>query len=248
MSQQTEPVIESLWAIVPAAGAGQRMQSDTPKQYLPLDGIPMLQRTLDALLGAVPSLNCVVALSANDEQWGTIPASHYEHVYTIIGGETRSESVLSGLNYINAKDSSNPWVLVHDAARPLVAKSDIVNLIESVVEHNAIGGLLAVPAQDTLKRSGDSATAKVEHTVERSNMWQAQTPQMFRAQTLSDAMAKAKENNIVITDESTALEYQNEHPLLVKAQQPNLKVTRHTDWLLADSLVKAHRKRTDGDS
>lgn len=231
--------LDELWAIVPAAGHGVRMHADVPKQYLSIDGVAMLQRSIDALMAAVPDLKCVVALSQDDASWQSIPASTHSAVKTVIGGETRAESVAAGLKYIVERDSNNPWVLVHDAARPLVSVSDIERLLEAVIPANKVGGILGVPVQDTLKRSNGAQIASIEHTVERANMWQAQTPQLFRAASLLNAIQLADKHNISITDEASAMEYVDEQPVLVEALSPNFKITRETDRLLANALAEA---------
>lgn len=228
---------ELSWAIVPAAGFGQRMRLDTPKQYLNLAGIPILQRSIDALLDAIPQLNCIAVLADDDSEWSRLSASCYARMHTVTGGATRADSVMAGLRYVIENDDTNPWVLVHDAARPLVNKEDIVRLVDAVIPNNEVGGLLAVPVQDTLKHEKGVSSPRVDRTVERVGLWQAQTPQLFRAQTLLDAMVSARTEQAVITDESSAMERVHQYPVLVEALHPNFKITRETDRALAERLL-----------
>ncbi|MFK7892012.1 MAG: 2-C-methyl-D-erythritol 4-phosphate cytidylyltransferase [Granulosicoccus sp.] len=222
-----------LWVVVPAAGQGLRFGAELPKQYLRLAGLPMLQHTLSRLL-SIPGLTGLVAVIArDDDNWQGIHARHDERVHTSTGGFERADSVASGLQYILQKTTPNSWVLVHDAARPLVALSDIRRLTTTVYNSGAVGGLLATPVQDTLKRADNYCC--VDQTIDRYGLWQAQTPQMFRAGQLYEALLAADQ---VVTDEASAMESAGYEPQLVEALQPNFKITRPMDMKLAEALLR----------
>ena len=222
-----------------------------PKQYLPLAGKPVLQHTLDTLL-AVPQLDAIVVVTAeNDSYWPTLAISEHKKIHTIPGGATRADSVLAGVNYVcenrDSESTEDIMVLVHDAARAMTALSDIEQLIDRVSTAPEHGGLLAVPVQDTLKRAqGPTVLA----TVNRENLWQAQTPQFFRAHDLLDALT-SNHNAIVageITDEASAMEKTGRTPVLVESQYPNFKITRPNDFVLAEALLVTHKKCSDKES
>ena len=221
-------------ALVPAAGAGSRMQSDCPKQYLPLHGEPLIAHTLRALARESRIAQIVVVVSPEDAYWETYDWSEWQGRLRVLrcGGETRAQSVLNGLNAL-ADLSDDTWVLVHDAARPCLPREALSRLIDAV-QHDAVGGLLAVPVADTLKRA--DVDGRVDTTEPRAGLWQAQTPQMFRYGLLKRALlATGKE----ITDEASAIEQLSLSPLLVEADSRNLKITRPRDLQLA-SLILEH--------
>lgn len=231
-------MIDQLWVVVPAAGSGERMGKDIPKQYLAIGEHSMLQHTLSRLLLIEAVTGIVVSLSDTDAHWPSVAAGSDPRVHTTIGGLTRADSVLAGLRFILAEAPDSNWVLVHDAARPLVALSDIRRLTDAVYNSGAIGGLLATPVHDTLKRA--DAYCCVERTVSRQKLWQAQTPQLFRVGELHEALQKAGFAGTPaesITDESSAMENMGHEPLLVEALQPNFKVTRPADLALASLLL-----------
>ncbi|NNC54412.1 MAG: 2-C-methyl-D-erythritol 4-phosphate cytidylyltransferase, partial [Pseudomonadales bacterium] len=208
-----------VWAIVPAAGSGSRFGSDTPKQYLPLCGVPVLTRTLSAL--ARPGLiTCaVVALAPQDEHFSTLSLPPDLTVEQIEGGQSRLASVFAGMQHLAGRASREDWVLVHDAARPLLSEKALQRLFDALA-HSANGGLLALPANDTVKLAApivaqpgtlktDAAgnNVVVQSTLDRSRVWMAQTPQLFRYGLLYDALEKAMtEPNTVVTDEASAME------------------------------------------
>ena len=191
MSYPEATVSDQLWIVVPAAGYGERMGGPTPKQYLDIAGQSMLQRTLSRLLDVPDLQGIVVALAPDDVHWPEVPAGRDPLVHTTLGGQTRADSVVSGLQYVVSKAPETSWVMVHDAARPLVSLSDIQRLYSAVYNSGAVGGILATPVHDTLKRADDYYC--VEQTVSRHSLWQAQTPQLFRAgellAALNDALA-----------------------------------------------------------
>ncbi|MEE9319947.1 MAG: 2-C-methyl-D-erythritol 4-phosphate cytidylyltransferase [Granulosicoccus sp.] len=236
-----------IWAVVPAAGMGSRMQGELPKQYLPLLGITMLQRTLEKLLDVPGLQGVVVVLAKDDPNWQALAVSRDERIRTALGGDSRAASVAAGIQMVKASVGDDCWVLVHDAARPLVSLADIQRLTDAVINSGAIGGLLATRVQDTLKRSDEYCT--VQATVPRENLWRAQTPQLFRAGELGDALARALSGSsrdegegsgehLLITDEASAMEQAGYDPLLVEALDPNPKITRPVDVQLIEAYLQ----------
>ncbi|WP_245391537.1 2-C-methyl-D-erythritol 4-phosphate cytidylyltransferase [Thioflexithrix psekupsensis] len=217
------------WAVVPAAGVGQRMGSACPKQYLSLLGKPILQHTLEKLLQTNVQ-GVVVSLAAEDNYWSQLPT--LPRVWTAPGGTERSDSVRHALEKLLTfpEVKPNDWVLVHDAARPCVRVSDIQNLMQTVADY-PIGGLLANPVRDTMKRA-DTQNCVTE-TVSRQQLWHALTPQMFRLQLLYDALTTAAIQGYPVTDESQAIELMGYSPVLVSSHPDNIKITHPDDLALA---------------
>jgi 2-C-methyl-D-erythritol 4-phosphate cytidylyltransferase len=217
------------WAIVPAAGIGSRMQADRPKQYLLLHGRPILEHTL-MRLAAVPQLaGIVVCLAAHDDYWPRLNLPSHK-IVCVPGGQERADSVRNALDYLHTHAHPQDWVLVHDAARPCVDKNDIQHLIQTVNDH-AVGGLLALPVRDTMKRA--DSHGHVSATVSREGLWHALTPQMFRIHMLRHALYQAAADGVMVTDDAQALEYCGYHPLLVEGRADNIKITRPQDLALA---------------
>lgn len=221
-------------ALVPAAGAGARLGAPRPKQYVPLFGKPMLWHTLHTL-GSHPQIsNLYVVLSADDRYFASV--SGIDHVTATAlrcGGETRARSVLNGLLAIRADLSDEDWVLVHDAARPCLSHALIDRMISSL-EWDAVGGIAALPVRDTIKRA--DRDQRIEVTVSRQYLWQAQTPQMFRYGVLLRAMQAADLD--VITDEASAVEALGLQPQLIAGEPTNIKVTFEQDIALAEMILK----------
>lgn len=219
------------WVVIPAAGVGSRMRADRPKQYLQVAGRTILEHTLDCFLDHPELLGLVVTLASEDPYWPELPCSQDARVQRAAGGRERADSVLSGLRCLTDMGAHEAdWVLVHDAARPNLAREDLDRLLKTLT-NDPVGGLLAVPARDTLKRSG--IDGRVQETVDRSVIWQAFTPQMFRLESLRTALADALASGVAVTDEASALEWAGHQPLLVEGRADNLKVTRPEDlqWL-----------------
>ncbi len=220
------------WAIVPAAGTGSRMRSNTPKQYLLISGEPVISLTLQVLLDNEHIKGVVVALNQNDSRWTQIKQRIDTRIHRVIGGPTRAKSVLSALIFLQNHVAKDDWVLVHDAARPCLRAKDLKRLIHRVQAPDCAGALLAVPADDTMKRA--NAQGQVIETVSREALWHAQTPQCFRYQELKDALDNAIEKNLPITDEASAMEYSGIKPILLEGQADNIKITRPFDLKLAE--------------
>ncbi|MBC9249724.1 2-C-methyl-D-erythritol 4-phosphate cytidylyltransferase [Pseudomonas alcaligenes] len=223
--------LPAFWLVIPAAGIGSRMRADRPKQYLQLAGRSILEHTLDCFLEHPQLKGLVLCLAADDPWWPLLPAAADPRIHRVAGGAERADSVLSGLLQLGELGAqADDWVLVHDAARPNLARSDLDQLLLELAD-DPVGGLLAVPARDTLKRAG--ADGRVAETVDRSLIWQAYTPQMFRYAALHRALADALVAGVAITDEASALEWAGQAPKLVEGRADNLKITRPEDleWL-----------------
>lgn len=221
----------SFWAVIPAAGVGARMRANRPKQYLSVAGRTVLEHTLDCFLTHPQLKGLVVSLAVDDPFWPLLPCATHPQVIRATGGQERADSVLNGLQKLSALGASeHDWVLVHDAARPNLARTDLDALLVQLSE-DAVGGLLAVPVRDTLKRVGDDG--RVQATVDRRPIWQAYTPQMFRLGVLREALSAALNAGVAITDESSAIEWYGLSPRVVEGRADNLKITRPEDleWL-----------------
>ncbi len=223
MTDNTPP----FWVVIPAAGVGSRMRADRPKQYLPLAGRCLIEHTLDCFLGQPGLLGLVVCLSADDGWWPQLACAADLRVTRADGGRERADSVLNGLHALAALGATEQdWVLVHDAARPNLAESDLYKLLHRL-QDDPVGGLLAVPVRDTLKLAGPDG--RVSATPDRSLFWQAYTPQMFRLGALRSALGDALAAGATITDEASAMEWAGQAPCLVEGRADNIKVTRPED-------------------
>lgn len=221
----------SFWVVIPAAGVGSRMQADRPKQYLPLGGRTLIEHTLDCFLGQPGLSGLVVCLAEQDPWWPTLACAADPRITRATGGRERADSVLSGLHRLGGLGAQDAdWVLVHDAARPNLTESDLHRLLEAL-QNDPVGGLLAVPVRDTLKQA--DAQGRVSATPDRSQFWQAYTPQMFRLGALRQALVEALACGALITDEASAMERAGLAPRLIEGRADNIKITRpeDLDWL-----------------
>jgi len=234
------------YALVPAAGTGMRMEHTTPKQYLPLAGHPVIWHALRVLCANTAIERVFVVLVAEDAHWSEqLMASLGPRLHVLrCGGQTRAQSVLNGLRAMALMlgDIAEDWVLVHDAARPCLNISLLEKLMSEVGE-DAVGGLLAMPVADTLKRAEVPCGEVIRsvETVPRDGLWQAQTPQMFRHGLLLRALATMDNTAgkaLAITDEASAVEALGLAPRLVTSTTSNLKVTYPADLQLAEYLVR----------
>ena len=229
-----------VYAIIPAAGIGSRMQSSIPKQYLPLCGATVLLHSIRALLALKDISRLVIALNPSDLWWpqtrSLLTDSELQRIATCEGGAERWQSVRSALELINKASQHNDWVLIHDAVRPCVRQQDLRALLDfcGAAPASVAGALLATPVSDTLKRATDSFS--VQSTVDRSTIWQAFTPQMFRLGELQRALADALLAGVAITDEASAMEWAGQSPRLIEGRSDNLKVTRPEDLLSLNRL------------
>lgn len=224
----------SLWGVVPAAGRGARFGAPLPKQYLPVEGRPLIAYTLAALLAHPAVEGAMVVLSENDGDWPGWTAFADKPVLTCIGGATRAASVLAGLAALPESVRADDFVLVHDAARPNLGLADMERLLESG-RNDPIGAILAAPVRDTLKRAGDDGG--IDATEPRERLWRALTPQLFRRLQLSRALENAANAGIEVTDESMAMERLGLRPLLVEGSEDNFKITTPADLARFEFLL-----------
>ncbi|MDF7676377.1 2-C-methyl-D-erythritol 4-phosphate cytidylyltransferase [Neisseriaceae bacterium ESL0693] len=225
-------------ALIPAAGVGARFGATYPKQYHTLAGKTVLQHTVDRFLALGDIDQVLLVVSGEDSYIDHLypPASHNAKLQLLrCGGATRAKTVLNALKEARARHllDSDDWVLVHDAARCCISHAAILRLIRQVGD-DAVGGLLALPVADTLKEANGQQQAI--RTIKRQNVWQAQTPQMFRTGLLQEALVKADVDQI--TDDASAIEAMGLTPMLVEGEASNFKLTRPEDASLATFFLQ----------
>lgn len=220
----------SCWAVIPAAGIGSRMQADRPKQYLPLGGKTVIEHTLDRFVSHPYITGIVIALDPGDEYWPSLSIAYDKPLRTVSGGPERCHSVLNALKFLEEMDPPPNWVAVHDAARPCLTRADLDKLLHSLAS-DRVGGILAVPVRDTIKYSRDDE--RITETVDRTGLWHAMTPQMFRLRVLAEALQRSLEEGQLVTDEASAVEHIGLSPRLVRGRADNIKITRPEDLTLA---------------
>jgi 2-C-methyl-D-erythritol 4-phosphate cytidylyltransferase len=225
--------VVKIWAFIPAGGVGQRMGEGIPKQYLSINGKPMLQHSVERLAAHERVAGVVVGVAAHDEWFGMLEGCPVHGV--TLAGEQRADTVLNGLAAMLEFTDPQDWVLVHDAARPLVRREDVDGLIRAALPRPD-GALLAIPVADTLKRVDDSG--HVHETLDRAQVWRAATPQMFPLRILENALASALSAGSMVTDESAAMELAGYRPAIVPCALDNIKVTIPSDLALAEWLMK----------
>jgi 2-C-methyl-D-erythritol 4-phosphate cytidylyltransferase len=279
------------WLVMPAAGVGRRFGNAKPKQYAPLQGRTVIEWALAPFLADPSCAGVSISLAADDPYWGEVAdrlaklAGHVPEIIRAGGGVERSHSVRKGLAALGTRAAAEDWVLVHDAARPCLSPNDLQHLLDRLISH-PVGGLLATPAADTLKRASTElesskdltrsiaqprssaeprrtaepragaetrtganpsltpashagANPLVAQTVDRSGLWRALTPQMFRYEMLCDALDRSIAAGRMPTDEAQALEWVGEHPVLVQGSAANIKITSADDLVLAAALLNA---------
>lgn len=221
---------EAVWAIVPAAGSGHRMLADRPKQYLTLLDQPVIMHTLERLISHPQIAGVVVAIADNDPYWPALPIPEHWPLHRAVGGLERADSVFNALKLLEQISKKDPWVLVHDAARPCLRHSDIDRMLAEL-DQDPVGGILGVPVNETVKRV--DAHNHIIETVNRDNLWRAATPQMFRLKTLLKALEQTRLAQCKVTDEASAMEYSGYQPKMVEGHADNLKITLPKDLALA---------------
>lgn len=242
------PMSGRFWALLPCAGTGTRALraqpgagTVLPKQYQPVAGQPMVLHTLAAFAGVARLAGTLVAVAPGDTFFdGTLQTAWFA---VPCGGPTRADTVLGGLKALQARGAlDEDWVLVHDAARCLVTTAQIDALIDAC-QHDSVGGLLAHKLADTLKTATDGpGGVRVAATVDRSDKWLAQTPQMFRLGALHAALAAHAGSGFAgITDEASAIEATGQQPLLVRGSAQNFKVTYPEDFALAEAILRSRQ-------
>jgi 2-C-methyl-D-erythritol 4-phosphate cytidylyltransferase len=222
-------------AIIPAAGRGSRMGDKSPKQYLLLAKKTLLEHALAPFLHHPAFTQVVVVVSAEDTVWPTLTCSRHPKVQTCIGAEERMLSVYNGLRALSETASAEDWICVHDAARCLLHPQDLASLL-SQVESRQQGAILADKIQDTVKQCAASNDALL--TIDRTPLWLAQTPQIFRYKNLLDAYIQVISQNKTITDEAQAIELLGLPTQLHQANYPNIKITRPGDLAYAKILLE----------
>ena len=222
------------WAVIPAAGTGERMGSAVPKQYLKINDMTMLEHSVNSLLSEPRILGISVVVDLQQSLHANLPNLKDPRVSFVQGGAARSDSVLAGLKALLRVADKQDWVLVHDAARPCVKANEISRLIDTV-SHSGIGGILAQKITDTVKKADDDGF--VTHNIQRENLWRALTPQMFSLGLLQDALSAAAAENISITDEAAAMERMGHAVQLVDGLATNIKVTLPSDFDFARTFL-----------
>ncbi|ABF14203.1 2-C-methyl-D-erythritol 4-phosphate cytidylyltransferase [Candidatus Palibaumannia cicadellinicola] len=241
MTCLTRP-LPNVVAILPAAGKGRRMQTTFPKQYLTIGNKTLLELTIYTLLRQPCISQIIVAISPDDYWFAQLPIAAEERVMVVTGGSKRVYSVMRALRYVKHVS----WVLVHDAVRPCLHQEDLICLL-TITAHSTVGGILATPVRDTIKRAGNIANVKtINYTVVRKDLWHALTPQLFMLELLKSCLQRALKEGVTVTDESAALEYCGYQPLLVPGRADNIKVTWPEDLQLASfylsQLTNTHNK------
>jgi 2-C-methyl-D-erythritol 4-phosphate cytidylyltransferase len=223
------------WAVVVAAGRGQRFGGTVPKQYVRLLDRPVLSWSIGALL-TEPSIDgVIVALARADRRWRGVRESRDPRVTTCLGGDRREVSVAHALAALEGRAGESDWVIVHDAARPCLRREDLRRLIAATRE-DAVGGLLAVPVSDTLKT--DDGHGRSARTAGREGLWRALTPQMFRYGLLRRALALCLDRERPVTDEASAVEALGLRPRLVRGRADNIKLTSVEDRGIAEAILR----------
>ncbi len=223
-------------ALIVAAGAGTRMAQALPKQYVALNGRPMLWYSIRVLCEHAAVDTAFVVLHPEDKWFAQQDWQAFGDrlVPLFCGGTTRAQSVLLGLRQLRASAHDDDWVMVHDAARPCLT-AELIDRLVTELDAEQVGGLLAIPLADTLKR--EDGARGVLRTEPRELLWQAQTPQMFRYAVLLRAMQAGNLNGV--TDEASAVEQLGLRPRLVLGSSTNLKVTFAEDVALAELILRS---------
>lgn len=231
---QTQIMDSKSWVVIPAAGHGQRMQSILPKQYLRLGEISILEHTLNIFLSDSRIEKIIVAISAQDQWWSTLSISNHSKITTVVGGNNRCDSVFNALQFLQSYAEDQDWILVHDAVRPCLQREDLDKLFLHLNNH-PVGGILGMPVRDTLKLVGENG--EINNTINRDQLWQALTPQMFRFEKLFAALQAALAAEWMPTDEAAAIEAMGLKPLMIAGRRDNIKITFPEDLLLAEKIL-----------
>lgn len=228
-----------LWAIIPAAGSGSRFSKTELKQYQNIAGLTVLEHTV-ARLNQLPLTGYVLAIGKQDNIAQTLALANQEKAHFCLGGSERVHSVLNALQYLSKIANDDDWVFVHDAARPCVSQLCLENLVQSAVDSEQ-SAILAIPVRDTLKRV--ETAPLISTTVDRSTLWQAQTPQIAKLGVLKNAIEQALAAGATITDEASALEFVGEQVNVVQGRSDNIKITYPDDLELARLILASQVNR-----
>jgi 2-C-methyl-D-erythritol 4-phosphate cytidylyltransferase len=221
-------------ALIPAAGHGTRFGGAVLKQYLPICGKAVLAHSIRAFQFHPMIAGITVVLSDDDQLFESAVGPLASSVETVIGGDTRAQSVRNGLRFIAENHPESDWVLVHDGARPCLSAASLDRLLEQGLG-SVHGAILAMPVGDTLKRAGEEG--EIIRTVNRQGLWAAQTPQLFRLAALANAIDDAQEQGLHMTDEASAMEFAGARPKLVMGSAANIKITHSSDLAIAEALL-----------
>ncbi|MGF2683199.1 2-C-methyl-D-erythritol 4-phosphate cytidylyltransferase [Acinetobacter johnsonii] len=235
MSLKPLQLPHKFWAIIPAAGSGSRFSKTELKQYQMIGQKTVLEHTV-LRLNQLPLQGYVLAIGEQDDVAQTLPFDHFEKAHFCEGGAERVDSVLNALNYLSTIADIDDWVFVHDAARPCVTQDCLSKLVSTAIQFNT-GAILAIPVRDTLKRV--VSAQDIQETVDRSQLWQAQTPQIAKLGVLKSAIEHALAANAVITDEASALEFVGQPVQVVQGRSDNIKITYPDDLELARLILAA---------
>ncbi len=215
------------------------MLADRPKQYLVLDDKTVIEHTLYRLASHPQITGLIVAIAEDDPYWPTITLPLNCPVHVVSGGKERADSVFNALLHLSSLCEADPWVLVHDAARPCLRHQDIDQMLSKLMSHK-VGGILGIPVNDTVKRI--NAQDEITDTVCRQGLWRASTPQMFRLQALKSALDRAKQQQLIVTDEASAMELAGLQPMMVEGHSDNIKITVPQDLALASLFLQLQNR------
>ena len=227
------------WAVIPAAGSGSRLGADRPKQYLDLLGQSVLWHTVQQFLSDPRFAGVMLALAPSDPFFPDSDVAALA-VLTCSGGASRQASVLAAVDALATRADAQDWLFVHDAARPLLLRSDLDALF-AVLANEPVGALLGAPVADTLKRRGNDG--HVQETVARDGLWRALTPQVFRYGILRSALMRAEQGGVSLTDDTAAVEQLGYFAALVRGRDDNLKITQGQDLLIAEQILRFQREQ-----
>jgi 2-C-methyl-D-erythritol 4-phosphate cytidylyltransferase len=232
--------------VMPAAGSGRRFSTNIPKQYAALGAATVIEHSLSAFESDPDCAGIVVVTASDDATWPAISARRTRLVDTAPGGAQRAHSVRAGLLKLASRVRDDDWIMVHDAARPCFAASDLALLKKEIAAHE-VGGLLAIPLADTLKRAvqPEGAAPAADSTVDRDGLWRAATPQVFRFGVLLRALDAALAAQRLPTDEAQAIEWAGHRPRLVAGRADNIKVTTADDLKLAAAILLTRESMGD---
>ena len=231
------------YLVIPAAGSGRRFASAQPKQYAALGSSTVIEHALAVFEADADCAGIIVALAANDAAWPAIAGRRSRLIETAEGGEQRAHSVRNALRALATRVRDDDWIMVHDAARPCFTAAELALLKRELAAH-PVGGLLAIPLADTLKRALEPASqvTHVDVTVDRDGLWRAATPQVFRFGVLLRALESALSSGRMPTDEAQAIEWTGQRPRLVAGRADNIKVTTAEDLGLAAAILAARKE------
>jgi 2-C-methyl-D-erythritol 4-phosphate cytidylyltransferase len=232
------------FVVIPAAGSGRRFSSSLPKQYAALGSATVIEHALAPFENDPDCAGVIVAIAADDSWWPAIAARRSRLIEGVTGGEQRAHSVRNALRSLASRVRDDDWIMVHDAARPCLSVADLENLKRELASH-PVGGLLAIPLADTLKRALEPGAnlTHVDATLERDGLWRAATPQVFRCGVLLRSLEAALDAHRTPTDEAQAIEWSGQRPRLVVGRADNIKVTTADDLALAAAILGSRASR-----